>query len=104
MKTRTVIIGLVFIGITGLVVGSVIYNKSNKVSDGDFDAIISLSKNKGYDIFDLPVERLSITRYKYLKNFNRKYHNQFLELLQKGEKNWTPNDKDSFNKLFNKLK
>lgn len=103
MKKAVIILGIV--GIVGVGVGFYLYKSQNKLEDKDFDGIVNLSKNKGYDIFDgLSADKLKLLRTNYLKNFNRASHNEMLNLLSLGEKAWLPSQKIEFNKYMSKLK
>lgn len=102
---KKILIAAGVLAVVGTVVGYCVYKKQNKIQGKDFDVIVSLSKNKGYDIFDgLSATQLESVRKKYLEGFNIKTHNQFMSLLQKGEKSWNTSDKNVFNDLIKKIK
>lgn len=102
MKKGLIIAGV--LGVIGIGVGLYVYNKQNKVAESDFNALVSLSKNKGQDIFDVTDAQLKTIKSKYLKNFNRKTHNELMAILTKGEKDLTASDKSKLTTLLNKLK
>ena len=88
MKKAIVIIAV--IGVVGAGVGFYLYKTQNKLSDKDFDGMINLSKNKGYDIFeDISPRELSVMKINYLKSFNRESHNDMLNLLSSDEHKWS---------------
>lgn len=101
MKKALIIIGVV--GLVGVGVGYYIYKNQNKLNDSDFDAMIGLSKNKGYDVFeDMSNRETEIVKSNYLKYFDRKSHNDFISLLGKGESKWTPSEKIRATNYINK--
>lgn len=101
MKKAIIAIG--GLGIVAIGVGYFLYNKQNKLSEKDFDAMVSLTKNKGMDIFeDASPREMNIAKNNYLKYFNIKSHNDFLSLLSKGEKNWNVNEKKKAKVYLNK--
>jgi hypothetical protein len=102
MKKGLIIAGV--LGAIGIGVGLYIYNKQNKVAESDFNALVSLSKNKGQDVFEGTDAQLKTIKAKYLKNFNRKTHNELMAILQKGEKDLTASDKSKLTALLSKLK
>lgn len=101
MKKALIIIGVV--GLVGVGVGYYIYKNQNKLNDSDFDAMIGLSKNKGYDVFeDMSTRETEIVKNNYLKYFDIKSHNEFMSLLRKGESKWTPSEKVIATNYLNK--
>lgn len=103
MKKAVIILGV--IGLVGVGVGFYLYKTQNKLEDKDFDGVVNLSKNKGYDIFDgLSSDKLKLLKENYLKKFNRASHNEMLNLLSLGEKAWSPFQKIEFNQYMSKLK
>ena len=102
MKKAVIILGI--FGVVGVGVGFYLYKTQNKLEDKDFDAIVNLSKNKGYDIFDgLSSYKLKLLKESYLKKFNRASHNDMLNLLSLGEKAWSPSQKNKLISYWNKL-
>ena len=104
---KGLLIGFTVLAAIGIGVGIHMYKKDNKLSDSDFDALVSLSKNKGQDIFDISVDRLALVKKKYLDKFNRKSHNEFMSMLSKGEsseKSLTASEKIKVTEFLNKLK
>jgi len=102
MKKAIIIIGVV--SVLGLGVGYLVYKTQNKLANKDFEGMINLSKNKGYDVFeDVSPRELSIIKNNYLKYFNRKIHNEFMDLLSIGEATWSPSQKVKFNNYINKI-
>jgi hypothetical protein len=103
MKKAVIILGIV--SIVGIGLGFYLYKTQNKLEDKDFDGVVNLSKNKGYDIFDgLSADKLKLLRTNYLKKFNRASHNEMLNLLSLGEKAWSPSQKIEFNQYISKLR
>jgi len=102
--TKGILLGLGLLGLTGLGIGLYMYKKDNKLSDTDFDALVSLSKNKGYDIFDAPADKLAIAKKKYLSGFNRRTHNELMSILEKGEKKMSTIEKAKLMDILKKLK
>lgn len=92
------------VGLVGIGIGVYIYKKDNKLSDSDFNALVSLSKNKGYDIFDAPADKLASAKKKYLDKFNRRSHNELMAILEKGEKNMSAIEKSKLIDILKKLK
>lgn len=102
MKKAVIILGI--IGVVGVGVGFYLYKTQNKLEDKDFDGVVNLSKNKGYDIFDgLSSDKLKLLKESYLKKFNRASHNEMLNLLSLGEKAWSPSQKNKFISYWNRL-
>ena len=105
MKKILMAVGV--LAVAGTVVGYFVYKNQNKLQDKDFDVMVSLSKNKGQDIFDISVDRLALVKKKYLDKFNRKSHNEFMSMLSKGEsseKSLTASEKIKMKEFLNKLK
>ncbi|MBK7362984.1 MAG: hypothetical protein IPJ01_11870 [Micavibrio sp.] len=102
MKKAIIIIGVV--GAIGIGVGLYLYKNQNKLSDKDFDGMINLSKNKGYDVFeDISPRELGVIKNNYMKSFNRELHNEFMNLLSIGEATWSASQKVKFNNHLNKI-
>lgn len=102
MKKAIIIIGV--IGVVGAGVGYYLYKTQNKLADKDFDGMIALTKNKGYDVFeDISPRELGIIKNNYLKYFNREAHNEFMNLLSIGEATWSASHKVKLNNHLNKV-
>lgn len=101
---KKVLIAAGVLSVIGIGVGFYVYNKQNKVAESDFNALVSLSKNKGQDVFEGTDAQLKNMKAKYLKNFNRKNHNELMTILTKGEKDLTAWDKSKLTTLLKKLK
>lgn len=102
MKKAIIIIGVV--GVIGAGIGYYMYKRQNKLADKDFDGMIALTKNKGYDVFeDISPRELGIIKNNYLKYFNRELHNEFMNLLSIGEATWSASQKVKFNNHLNKI-
>jgi len=102
MKKTLIIVGV--IGLIGIGIGIYLNVTKNKVFENDFDALINLSKNKGYDIFeDVSPRETEIMRKNYLKKFNRKSHNEFIELLSKPKNSLTASDKTKIDAYTNNV-
>lgn len=101
---KGLLLGVTVLAAIGIGVGIYMYKKDNKLSDSDFDAIVGLSKNKGYDIFDAPADKLANARKKYLSGFNRRTHNELMSILEKGEKNMSAIEKSKLMDILKKLK
>ena len=102
MKKAIIIIAV--IGVVGAGVGFYLYKSQNKLTDIDFDGMIGLSKNKGFDVFeDVSPKELKIIKSNYLKYFNRESHNDILSLFTIGEKKLSASQKVKLDKYVNKI-
>jgi hypothetical protein len=102
MKKTLIIVSV--IGLIGVGIGVYLNISKNKVFENDFDAIVNLSKNKGYDVFeDVSPREMDIMRKNYLRKFNRKSHNEFVELLSKPKNSLTASDKTKIDAYTNNV-
>ncbi len=102
MKKAIIIVGV--LGVVGLGTGFILYKIQNRITVNDFNAIVNLSKNKGYDIFEgATTSQLSTLSKNYIKNFNRASHNEMITLLGLGESKWSASQKAKANKYLGKL-
>jgi len=102
MKKTLIIVSV--IGLIGVGIGVYLNISKNKVFENDFDAIVNLSKNKGYDVFeDASPREMEIMRKNYLRKFNRKSHNEFVELLSKPKNSLTASDKTKIDAYTNNV-
>ena len=102
MKKAIIIVG--GLGLVGLGIGFYLYKTQNKLANKDFDALVNLSTNKGYDIFEgLSTTQLAKLKNNYLKKFNRAGHNDMITILGLGEKNMSASQKVKFWSYMEKL-